>query len=447
MRRSPKAAGGRHIPMRSFGVVVNEVAVLRHPNPSAIRTRETPNGGPANFRVATDGLVRRLPRQLEPQEQDWLEILTALYAADLACQRARGDTDWYRDIELHVGVRDPSHWTPFVVPLQELFADLTYDRMRLHLHADPEPVPPAPWGRKPFTVDSVAMLSGGVDSFVGALELLAQGRTPLWLSHGSGAVTTPQSAVRGFLDARNACPSAHISIDPNQQAGFGHVEDSRRARSLLFMGIAALAASVVGVEDVFLNENGVMAVHVPSTEARAGSFSTKTASPPVVDAFVRLASAALDCRINVRNVLITRTKPEVVELGVRLTAASELAATASCWRWSRKRGHCGECAPCLMRRLSFEIHGVQDAPYAADPLRERAAFEKPTTRDNVTHLCWLVSDLVQLDDLELEFRYPEVLAGGTQISPADTLAMYRRWGVQADAALRAHPLSNALLTS
>ena len=36
-------------------------------------------------------------------------------------------------------------------------------------------------------------------------------------------------------------------------------------------------------QDIYINENGVMAVHLPLTTARWGSLSTKTAYPPIVE--------------------------------------------------------------------------------------------------------------------------------------------------------------------
>lgn len=428
---------------RRSAVIVNECAEIAHPNPMGVNFRSTANTE-QNFRFLPERITVGLGRELTETEMDWLELIVSIYAADLACPRGGGDLDWGRDIELHVPLRHPSVLAPHRVAMQEIFADLTGDRLTLHLHPadDPEQIPK--YGKEWTQFDGVALFSGGVDSFVGAARLLKAGRKPLLLSHGSGSNLTPQKLAReAITNAFGALPAARVSTPKNR---FPVVEDSQRARSLLFMGAAALIAAVREVQDVYINENGVMAVHVPLTAARFGSLSTKTAYPPIVEKISVVASAVLSSPVRIQNNLVAETKPEVVETAKVLGIDQGLKDTASCWAWQRHREHCGVCVPCLTRRISFELAGISEPPHAADPFDVAADVRKPFAHDNMVHLCQVVQDIESLSDAAFELEHPEILDGGNMIAPAEARDLYRRWARQAISILIRHSVSREFLT-
>ena len=191
----------------------------------------------------------------------------------------------------------------------------------------------------------------------------------------------------------------------------------------MFLGTAAVAAAAGGTDDVLINENGVMAVHAPMTAARVGSLSTRTASPSLLDAFSSLASSALGRPVRAHNLLQTDTKPEVVVRGVRLGVGHALANTISCWSIGRNRRHCGYCAPCLIRRISMESHGIVDAVYDVNPFHGERA-DDPTVHDNLVQLLMLAADLAgATNEFEIELDYPEVLNTGSAMTIAESLAM------------------------
>ena len=78
-----------------------------------------------------------------------------------------------------------------------------------------------------------------------------------------------------------------LKLPSANRSNFPGDEQSQRSRSFLFASTAALVAMAIGFEDVYVNENGIMAVHVPLTAARLGSFSTRTATPRVLDQMAR----------------------------------------------------------------------------------------------------------------------------------------------------------------
>jgi 7-cyano-7-deazaguanine synthase in queuosine biosynthesis len=432
--------------MKSYAVVVNDCATPAVP---AIRYVRTVGSGvdDLNFSLRFDDLVTGLPRLLTDHELDWLEILGHLLAIDMACDRGAGDVDWSRSIQAWLPVRDPAFWNTRRSELAGIWTDLTDDDLDIAFERAPNPAPVPRMGTSPFPDhDGVALLSGGQDSFVGALDLISAGRTPLLLSHtASGATNTAQAKVEEHLRAMHAAVHRlKLSARKKNEAGFPGDESSQRSRTFLFVGAAAVIAAAGGSNQVWLNENGIMALHVPMTAARIGSLSTHTASPPIVERMRALASDVLDVDLRVDNDLVSKTKPEVVELAVSLGAGDQLQDTVSCWSIGRSRTHCGLCAPCLLRRISCETHGVADVEYEADVFDDVSSIDDPRARDNLAHLIAFVDDLTELDDVELEYEYPDLVSGEPVMSLAEAIAMHRRWAAQASAVLFSHPVPTSL---
>lgn len=423
--------------MNEYTVVVNDcAAVAAVGGPTSIRTRDTVHG-PKNFVLNLGYVTAGLPRQLNDREMDLAEIAGSLFAIDNACARGHGDVEWGRAIEAHIPVRDPDYWTHLAPRLEAVFADFTQDRLDLTFHPDPQPNSAPRQRSSPFRpFDCVALISGGVDSYAGSLVLLEDGRRPLGVSHtAAGAITHAQARVAEVLTSK--LPDFERVGLTAQKSGptFPQPEPSQRSRSFLFLAIASIAAAVGEVDDVFINENGVMAVHIPLTAARAGSLSTHTASPAVLERLQGVLSDAVGSPVHINNNLLRHTKPEVVALCRAMNQSDDLVNTVSCWSIGRTGRHCGSCAPCLMRRISFELHGVPDVTYELDAFEDPETLQIEFACDNLTHLVRVIQDLSTQSDLDLQLSYPELLGGGRELSLVDTIDLHRRWAREASAVL------------
>jgi hypothetical protein len=300
--------------VRRFAVVVNDCAAPSVPGILDIRSGDT-SYGDKNFTLRFDELALGLPAQLEPRQLDWLEILGHLFAVDLACERGLGDLDWSRSIQAWLPVRDPDYWTARRAAIEGIWTDLTDDEIEVRFEQADDPAPAPRMGSNPFPEHAgVALLSGGQDSFVGALELMSAGRHLLLLSHtASGATNSAQTAVERHL--RGLDPGLvrmKLSARRRSEKIFPGAESSQRSRTFLFVGAACVVAAAAGSRQVWLNENGIMALHLPLTPARLGSLSTHTASPPILERMRTLASDVLGADLRLENELIGLTKPEVV---------------------------------------------------------------------------------------------------------------------------------------
>lgn len=419
--------------MTAYTVVVNDCAAVEVVGgPISVRSRTTPHGE-RNFLLNFEHATAGLPRQLAPREMDWVEIAGHLFAVDMACTRGDGDLSWTRDITAHLPVRDPAFWQARAPALQEIFGDFTSDRLQLRFELDAAPSPPPRQRSQPFPQhDCVALVSGGVDSFVGAVKLVADGRQPLAISHtANGATTRSQARVEEVIAARFVGFERVGLSAAKHGAGFPEPEKSQRSRSFLFLAVGALVAGVGGSNELFINENGQMAIHVPMTAARIGSLSTHTAAPAVIERVETLARLVLGCPVAIYNSLLSMTKPEVVQLGLALGLAAPLIETVSCWSIGRTSRHCGICAPCIIRRISFEWNAGSDCDYERDIFNDPSVLESEFASDNLTHLIRVLDDLANLSNLDLQLEYPELLNGGATLSLADCIDLHRRWATQA----------------
>lgn len=432
--------------MTSYAVVVNDCAAPPQRGILDVRSRDT-DYGTRNFSLRLDELAEGLPAQLDGRALDWLETLGHLFAIDMACERGAGDLDWTRSISAWLPVRDPDYWEQQRPTIEGIWGDLTGDQLKVRFEQDDQPDDPPRQAREPFPDhDCVALLSGGQDSFAGTLHLLDAGRAPLLLSHSaSGAVNAAQNAVEAIVRViKPELRRVKLGAGKARDSDFPGMESSQRSRTLLFVGAAAVIAARAGSGEVTLNENGVMALHLPLTAARIGSLSTHTASPPILARMAALASDVLGSPVAVTNELVSLTKPEVVARAVALGHGGAMDQTVSCWQIGRTSSHCGICAPCLLRRISCELHGASDVAYDADVFDDATSLDDVRARDNLTHLISLVEDLTELSDVELELEYPELLSAAPALTLAQAIDLHRRWAAQASAVLFAHPVPAGL---
>ena len=392
-----------------------------------------------------DRVVVGLPKPLDDRQMDWLEIQSAVFAADRAARRDPG-LDWNRSIELHVPVREPAYWNAFSAAFEDIFSSLTYDRLSLHFHGGAD-FAAAPRQRQVPLPDSncIALLSGGIDSFVGGLELHNVDAKPLYLAaSGSGATNGSQTAVFEVLSHLDPTREL-LKLICNRRAGFPGDEQSQRSRSFLFVSTAALVATAIGFEDVYINENGVMAVHIPLTAARYGSFSTRTATPRVLAQMAQLASDALGATVKVQNRLVGLTKTEVADRAKQLGHADDLRNTVSCWSISHTGTHCGYCSPCVLRRVACLSHDIPDVAYDLDVLDDHAALDKPDAKDTLLHFIEMAQEFRDADDFDLELDHPDLINGASGLGVSETIALYRRWAGEVLTTFSAHPVPKGLM--
>lgn len=283
---------------------------------------------------------------------DFATFALAVSAADLAVRRESSADGWTRVIELSVALVEPEPFTELVPALQEMLRFLTGDFWHLSFEAGGTPAP-ASTAPKSFDADCVSLLSGGIDSLVGAIDLTHQGRRPLFVSQMAKGDSDTQVRYAKKLGAADR----HLQWNHNIRV-IHPTERSTRGRSIVFFAFAALGASALAVKhqpvSVFVPENGFISLNIPLNAGRAGSLSTKTTHPVFLERLQGVWNA-LGLQAELVRLYAFKTKGELMAECLDQTMLTELIGeSTSCGRFGYYNyTHCGRCVPCLVRRASF----------------------------------------------------------------------------------------------
>jgi hypothetical protein len=308
---------------------------------------------------------------------DLLVLAAHIHAADTRISRNTESQDnWTREIRLVVPVSDVARWTGVSGLLQQMLNFLTGDRWSFDFRVRPKGferiVAPLPLvvAKPPF--DGVSLFSGGLDSLIGAIDALEQGRNPLFVSHaGEPAVSAAQETLFRRLEAQYPKrPFRRLRIwmtFPKELVKGVSAEDSTRGRSFLFFATGAMAGSSLGQSCKLLApENGLIALNVPLDQLRLGSLSTRTTHPFYIARWNELLRE-LGIPVTIENPYWDKTKGEMVSMcSNRVLLKRAIPESLSCssptkGRW-KGHGieHCGFCLPCLIRRAAIES-GLREA--------------------------------------------------------------------------------------
>ena len=391
-----------------------------------------------------------------PQVEDLLSVATAVYLADIASPRGELE-DWVRQVHITVPVHDPERWTEQVPLLAHLLYTLTRDSIALEFTRRSLPLRPGPAARACDT-DCVCLLSGGLDSFSGAVMAVSTGRRPLLLSHLSGNPTTEVAQRDVAAAVERLTPGAAtwlpVRVAPHGASREGSDfpppdlrEPSRRARSFLFVALGAIAAAAIDASEVLLCENGFLSVALPLTPARSGGLSTRSTHP----LFLALCNELLP-RIGVEaqvvNPLIHQTKGEVLRTCLRsVIEPATVMRSVSCWAAGRQNRQCGGCVPCILRRVAMLAAGYPDEAYMIDLLAEPGRYRGTEAYRNLVDFLAQAGDFADMTDVELLRNYPQLLDLETAtVNVSDAVGMLRRHAAEVLAVLQSHfPASADLL--
>lgn len=307
---------------------------------------------------------------------DLLIISSAVYAADKRISRATEAQDsWTREIDLHIPVAKPEVWTQQASQLQKMLRFLTGDHWRLFFRLSPKKfrsMAPEATALAP-AITSYCLFSGGLDSFIGAIDLLSEKAAPLLISHAwvSSDSKHQQLCLDALADRYAPTRIRHLRSRvgfPEQLIRDSGSEKTERSRSFLFFSLAGLAASAASTSTIIhIPENALISLNIPLDPLRLGAFSTRTTHPYFIAKFNELFEA-VGISTRLFNPYQYQTKGEMVA-GCKDQSFLEQthALTMSCSSASKARwkglppSHCGHCVPCIIRRAALRKMSVPDA--------------------------------------------------------------------------------------
>jgi hypothetical protein len=140
--------------------------------------------------------VRRARVTSSPTAWDLVSLALSVFAADLAGHRLRSPDGWTRTFDLHVAVSNPDLWSTCKETVEQLLRFLTTDLWSVSFIAGG--TTPAPHAKaKPLEVDAAVLLSGGLDSLIGAIDQSSSVRSSSRLATPSAE--TPRSRKRSQM--------------------------------------------------------------------------------------------------------------------------------------------------------------------------------------------------------------------------------------------------------
>lgn len=387
-----------------------------------------------------------IARGLVPSETSAdLAILAAtVTAADTRISRAADSEDgWTREIDLYIPVLEPSRWTALVPLITRTLNFLTGDRWRLFFrgrNSRNQELVRRPPKLAPLSLTSVCLFSGGLDSFIGAIDLFAEGETPLLVSHYGDNSTSGQElcaqrlrSVYGDVGKRHV--RANVRFNRNDFSRPMDEESTTRSRSFLFLALAALAASGFSEQPViYVPENGLISLNVPLDALRVGAWSTRTTHPFYIARWQEILGG-LEIAATLENPYRFKTKGEMLST----CSNSELArlnldVTISCSSITKARWlglsprHCGFCVPCLIRRAAVESAFRSDpTTYTIPDLSAKPLDSKSAEGEHVRSFQMMARRLEQRPALaRILVHNPGPLSDYTSADIANYVEVFRR---------------------
>ena len=317
-----------------------------------------------------DGLnrFRLIPSNLA---MDLLVLSVGVLSADTRINRGNESEDsWTREIDLYVPVSAPAIWNNQKENISVILGFLTGDRWRVsfrdgdYCYKGLFKNKRKKKATKPFKGNIVSLFSGGMDSFIGAIDLLENDFKPFLVGHRKSAdVGGPQKKAYEYLEQQYSNRVGYVPFRLNtpKKIFHGGEEKSERGRSFVFLSLGILVASALkGKSKLVVPENGLISLNVPLSPLRLGSLSTRTTHPYYLKRFQQLIDS-LGLNISIENPYRFKTKGEMLSecknndrlKGFISRTRSGAHPAAGRFRKDVGIGHCGVCVPCIIRKASF----------------------------------------------------------------------------------------------
>jgi hypothetical protein len=333
------------------------------------------HGKGKNVDLRIDCITRSMLANVPELLIDLLEIAAYIYCADQRLSRgtdrlANFGESWRRNLHFTIPVREPELWQQDEVQrlLAETLGFLSDDSYSFEFHKATRPLQSRELYFQDLIdasadYDTVAMFSGGLDSFAGALqEVVLRDQSVCLVGHSSSTKVrsiqqklVEELKTRG-LDRRITYIPVWVTNDNVRVSDY-----TQRTRSFLFACLGLVIAHMSGKDSFTFYENGVVSINPPVAGDVLGGRATRTTHPRVLRGLEELFSILLDRPIAIANPLQWLTKSEVALLVQKAGMADLLPLTNSCTRprsWTAAHKHCGACSQCIDRRFGILAAGL-----------------------------------------------------------------------------------------
>ncbi|CAN96260.1 hypothetical protein sce6096 [Sorangium cellulosum So ce56] len=357
--------------------------------------------GRSTLQAHLDDIAKRVGPPTDPAVE-FLLFSSGIYVADKKCPRRNAPDAWTRLFAVNSPVSSTAIWSRATGHLSEALAFLTGDQWKLR------------WRRSSIDLgteqqpsgshfNAVCLFSGGVDSLIGAINLLESDRKSRVVLVGHYDSThTPgtqkvlaDELIQEYGDERVLPLRVLVRPAPIRDGVQAYPlpavkESTTRSRSLVFLGLGMAVAAALGpAVPLYIPENGFIAINVPLHGSRVGSCSTRTTHPYFLD---RIANAlgVVGVKNPIVNPYVYKTKGEMVRECKNQDLLRRVAhITVSCAHPERKQNetntwpNCGYCYPCLIRRAAFNWAGFESSSMYARYRRDICSDTDLFSRGNL----------------------------------------------------------------
>lgn len=389
---------------RAYPVDDNPIRLVLHAKSTNVRldgdllAKELSNIRSKEF--LNNGFYSKKPQkpELGSLANDFLDLGAVVYLTDIQIKRK---SNLERELGILLPVRNLSRWDKARNDLEQAIAFLGRDKVKLYFMERKKTRGFAIPSSKASTNRCVCLFSGGIDGLAGAVWALEQGFAPVFVSHyASWMIGHLQKRLIESLSQiyKRDLPHVGIMIGKKSKKGVRYrlpyspkSPMKQNLRAFMYLSIASTVAIELGIDRIFMFENGPMALNPIVSEARV---NTRAVHPRLLELYNKLLNTVSGGKFQIENPFLYWTKGEVTKLLAKKGVSDLLAKTISCWKWfivppmakmrnlEKPKGcfHDGECIPCLIRRASAHHAGLSDhdASYLYDVLKEFPVLSEET---------------------------------------------------------------------
>ncbi|MBG9912108.1 ATPase [Bacillus xiamenensis] len=322
--------------------------------------------------------LESLPSFFSETGLDLLYISLFVYGVDRIILRDLADDCWSRNIKLYLPVLAVDNWYENKGALENILNFLSGDTWELEFRERGLTKVEKKFKEKmeernlrDLKVDKICMFSGGLDSFIGSLDILAEQskeNETLFVSHYGGG-----KGVKEYQDLLKVKLIEKYSIKESNFLSFyasakNGIEDTTRTRSFMFFAHAISIASTFDRNiTLIIPENGLISLNIPLTNSRLGSSSTRTTHPHYLN-LLQILLKTINIKVTIKNPYQFKTKGEMAKECKAISFLKEnIVNTMSCSHpdQGRMNGeteplHCGNCLPCIIRRAAIKASNLVD---------------------------------------------------------------------------------------
>ena len=384
--------------------------------------------------------------------KDLIEIGFAVYIADIFVKR---QPNLERRLSILMPVRHLKEWTLAQGQLERVISFLGRDKVDIHFIRRKEACDGTSYHHLEDSNKCCCLLSGGLDSTVGAMWALQESLDPILISHSPSApLSSIQKQVVESIAQEFGRELNQISVgwrkSKKRTGGFRlgsplYGPLCQHLRSFFYLCLATGIALEMKCEKVYVFENGPVAVNPLLSESHV---NTRTVHPIFLQEFRSLIRTVFGAEIQLVNPFLYKTKGETLKvLENKASALKVLPKTNSCLHYFRvpveawqlgiencRARHDGVCLPCVLRRVAMHFADIpEQGNYLTDVFdlfgSDMAVLFPERTPDILVGMADLIrfcQYMMNLDDCGMLRTFPDLSVSAEGVDSSRLIAMMKR---------------------